>query len=163
MIRHLDNGLTVEVNQLTSGKYKAYLYDPADSFDLSINRGTYTSDTENDAVSSLLGKVYGNSIPKFLDAPAPPVVSVADFLRTLDVDLLAKDVTYRGQTLRPIGLLGNISFEIELAVGRKQSSFSNEDYVDPKYRDSYIQACQFLGLKCEFVPTAGDGYLKVSW
>ena len=165
MIRHLDNGLTVEVNQLTSGKYKAYLYDPKDSFDLSVNRGTSTSDTENDAVLSLLVKTYGSNIPKFMDEPEK-VVTAADFLRTLDLEFLAKDPTHRRSVIQPVLILGNITYEIELAVGRKHTYFKSEDYASPDYRDKYTQACKFLGLKCEFVVQGSDpdvGFHEVSW
>lgn len=164
MIRHLDNGLTVETNSISGGKYKAYLYDENDTTDISANVGTYIAATETEAVDGLLAKIYGGSIPKFLDGPAPAMVTVADFLRTLDLDFLAKDPTHRRNVIQPVLILGNITYEIELAIGRKQTAFTSEDYASPDYRDKYTQACKFLGLQCEFVSTsADDGYHKVSW
>ena len=162
MIRQLDNGLTIEVNRLTSGNFKAYLYDPKDSFDLSINKGTATSDTENDAVLSLLVKTYGSNIPKFLDEPKK-VETLADYLRTFDAQVLQSDLTQRLHATLPLAIMSNVLHCIGDGIEKGNATFQTEGFTD---RNAYATACQFLGLNYVFEPSALDpdcGRHTVSW
>lgn len=165
MIRQLDNGLTIEVNRLTSGNFKAYLYDPKDSFDLSINKGTATSDTENDAVLSLLVKTYGSNIPKFLDEPKK-VETLADYLRTFDVKVLQSNLIQQVRATLPLAIMSNVLHCIEDSIEKGSTAFQTENFTEADHRNVYATACQFLGLNHVFEPSAQDpdyGRHTVSW